>query len=146
MPSSSSVADLGHARLGVAHGGGVIAVDIAEIALPVDQRIAHREILAEADQRVVDRLVAVRVELTHHVTDDAGAFLVGVLRIELEQAHRVQDAAMHRLQAVARIGQRAMHDGRQRIGQIALLERGLQVDRFDILAGAVAGTGRSDLL
>ena len=30
-----------HARFGVAHGGGVIAVDIAEIALPVDQRVAH---------------------------------------------------------------------------------------------------------
>ena len=46
---------LGHARLGVAVGGGVVAVDVAEIALPVDQRVALREILREAHQRVVDR-------------------------------------------------------------------------------------------
>ena len=31
----------GQPRLGVALGGGVIAVDVAEIALAVDQRIAH---------------------------------------------------------------------------------------------------------
>ncbi len=67
--------DLGHARFGVAHGGRVIAVDIAEIALPVDQRVAHREILRQAHQRVVDRLVAMRVELADDVADDAGAFL-----------------------------------------------------------------------
>ena len=67
--------DLGEARLGVAHGGGVIAVDIAEIALPVDQRIALREILREPHQRVIDRLVAVRMELADHVADHARAFL-----------------------------------------------------------------------
>ena len=47
--------DFGEARLGVPHGGGVIAVDIAEIALPLDQRIARREILREPDQGLVDR-------------------------------------------------------------------------------------------
>ena len=52
---------------------GVIAVDVAEIALPVDQRIALGEILGEAHQRVVDRLVAVRMELADHVADDLGA-------------------------------------------------------------------------
>ena len=40
--------------LGVAHRRRVIAVDIAEIALAVDQRIALREILREPHQRVVD--------------------------------------------------------------------------------------------
>ena len=40
--------DLGQPRLGVAHGGRVIAVDIAEIALPVDQRIALRRNPARA--------------------------------------------------------------------------------------------------
>ena len=62
--------------LGVAHRRGVIAVDIAEIALPVDQRIALREILREAHQRVIDRDLAMRMELADHVADDAGAFLV----------------------------------------------------------------------
>ena len=49
-------------RFGVAHGGGIIAVDIAEIALPVDQRIALGEILREPHQRVIDRLIAVRMD------------------------------------------------------------------------------------
>ena len=88
MPSSSSRRDLGQARFGVAHGGGVIAVDIAEIALPVDQRIALREILGEAHQRVVDRLIAVRMELADHVADHAGAFLEGRRPGRAAAAHR----------------------------------------------------------
>ena len=67
--------DLGQPRLGVAHRGGVIAVDIAEIALALDQRIARGEILRHAHHGVVDRGVAVRMVFAHHVADDAGAFL-----------------------------------------------------------------------
>ena len=71
---------LGQPRLGVAHRRRVIAVDIAEIALPVDQRVADGEILGEADQRVVDRLVAVRMEVAHHVADDLGRLLERLVR------------------------------------------------------------------
>ena len=39
---------------------------------------------------------------------------------------------MHRLQPVARIGQRAVHDGGERIGEIALLQRLAQRDLLDI--------------
>ena len=74
MPSSSCGGDLGQPRLGVALGGGVIAVDIAEIALAVDERIADGEVLGEARERVVDRLVAVGMEIAHRVADDLGAF------------------------------------------------------------------------
>ena len=66
--------------LGVAHRRGVIAVDIAEIALAVDQRVALGEILRQPDQRLVDRRFAMRVELADHVADDAGAFLVAASR------------------------------------------------------------------
>ena len=69
--------DVGHPRLGVAVGGGVVAVDVAEIALPLDQRVARGEILREAHQGLVDRLIAVRMERPHHVADDLGAFLEG---------------------------------------------------------------------
>ena len=103
--------DLGHARLGVAVGGGVVAVDIAEIALPVDQRIALGEVLGEAHQRVIDRLVAVRVELADDVADDAGAFLEGGARIELQEPHGMEDAAVDGLEAVAGVGQCPAHDG-----------------------------------
>ena len=71
MSSSSCSADLGQARFGVAHRRRRIAVDRAEIALAVDQRQAHREILRHPHHRVVDRLVAMRMVFTHHVADDA---------------------------------------------------------------------------
>jgi len=67
-----------HAALGVTAGGGGVAVDVAEVALPLDQGGAHREILGEADQCVVDRRVAVRMVFTHDFADDARAFDGGV--------------------------------------------------------------------
>ncbi len=124
--------DLGQPRFGVAHGRGVIAVDVAEIALAVDQRIALREILRQAHHRVVDRLVAVRMEIAHHVADHLGRLLEGGAGIEPQTAHHMQDAAVHRLQAVARVGQRPVHDGRQRVGEVALLERLAQRHVFDL--------------
>ena len=47
-------------RFGVAIGGRRIGIDRAEVAVPVDQRIAQREVLRHAHERVVDRAVAVR--------------------------------------------------------------------------------------
>ena len=120
--------DFGHACFGVAVGGGVIAVDIAEIALAVDQRIARGEILRQPHHGVVDRLVAMRMERAHHVADDLGRFLERCAGLEPQQPHAVQDAAMHRLQPVAGVRQRAVHDGREGIGEIALLERIAQHD------------------
>jgi hypothetical protein len=98
--------------LSVAHGRGVVAVEIAEIPLPIDQRVALRKILSEADERVVDRQLAVRVELADHITDHPGAFLVPGCWIQPKLLHRVQDPAMHRLQPVAHIRQRTGHDRR----------------------------------
>ena len=69
---------LGQPALGVAHGGGVIAVDVAEVALAVDQRVALGEVLGQAHQGVVDRHVAVRVVLADHVADHPGDFLAEV--------------------------------------------------------------------
>ena len=120
--------DIGHARFGVAVGGGVIAVDVAEIALPLDERIARDEVLRETHQRLVDRLVAVRMERAHHVADDLRAFLEGRAGVEPEDVHAVEDAAVHGLQPVARVGKRPPHDGGKGVGEIALLERVAQVD------------------
>ena len=112
--------------LGVAIGRGVIAVDIAEIPLPVDERVAEREILREADHRVIDALVAVRVIFADHVADDARRLLVGAGRIEPEQAHRPQQPPVDGLQPVADVGQRPRGDGRQRIDEIAFGKRGIE--------------------
>ena len=50
-------------RLGIPVGGRRIAIDRAEVALAVDQRVAKGEFLDHPDQRVVDRRVAVRMVL-----------------------------------------------------------------------------------
>jgi hypothetical protein len=124
----------GHARLGVAHGRGGIVVDRAEVALPVDERGAHREVLREADQRVVDRRVAVRVVLAHHVADDAGALRVGPVRLQPRLVHRVQDAAVDRLQSIADVGQRAPDDDRHRVVQIGGAHLLLEPAGLDVAA------------
>ncbi len=116
----------GHPRFGVAIGGGVIAVDIAEIALPLDQRVAQREILRETDHGIVNAGIAVRMILADDVADHAGALLEGVGGVELQLAHRPQQPAVDRLQPVAQIRQRTRGDGRQRIDQIALGQRGIE--------------------
>ena len=45
---------LREARFGVPHGRGRIAVDGAEISLAVDERVAHVEILRQANEGGVD--------------------------------------------------------------------------------------------
>ncbi len=118
-------------RLGVSHGGCVIAVDIAEIALPIDQRIALRKALREPHQRVINGLIAMRVIFTDHVADDARAFLKPACGVELELAHGVKQPPVHRLEPVAHIGQRAVHDGGESVSEVALFKRVLQLDRLD---------------
>ena len=63
----------GEPRLRVAHGGRRVVVHRAEVPLPVDERVAHGEVLRHAHERVVDGGVAVRVILAHHLADDLGA-------------------------------------------------------------------------
>ena len=123
--------DLGEPRLGVAVGGGVIAVDIAEIALAVDQRIADGEVLREAGKRVVDRLIAVGMEVAHGVADDLRAFAKLALRLEPELAHGVEHAPVHGLQPVAHVGQRPVHDGGERVSEVALLQSIAQIHGLD---------------
>ena len=89
--------------LGVAHRGRRIVVDRAEVALPVDQRIPERERLREANERVVDRLVAVRMMVAHHIADDVGALHVRPARAVAVRPHRVEDPPVHRLQPVAHV-------------------------------------------
>ena len=120
--------DVGHPRFGVAIGGRVIAVDVAEIALAFDERIARDEILRETHQRLVDRLVAMRMERAHHVADDLRAFLEGRAGVKAENVHAVENAAVHGFQSVAGVGKRPPHDGGKGISEIALLERIAQVD------------------
>ena len=132
----------GQARFGISIGRRRIAVDRTEIALAVDQRHAHGEILRHPDHRVVNRLVAVRMIFTDHVTDDARGLDVLLVRRMSLLIHRIQDAAMHGLQPVARVRQRARHDHAHRVievGALHLVEdgNGTNIGRLRRLAGLV---------
>ena len=109
---------LGETGFRVALRGRRIAIDRAEIALAIDERDAHRKILREAHQRIVDRQVAVRVILAHHLADDACRLDVLLVPVEPHLVHREQDAAMHGLQSVAHVGQSARDDDAHRVVEI----------------------------
>jgi hypothetical protein len=129
--------DRRQARLGVAHRRGTVAVAAAEVALPVDQRVALAEVLRHAHQRVVGGLVAMRVEAAEHVADHARALhrLRAGRRGEgqAHALHGVEDAALHRLLAIAHIGQRAALDHAERVFQVGLL--GVQRQRDGVAFG-----------
>jgi hypothetical protein len=122
------VRDARHAHLGVAHRRRRVAVHRAEVALPVHQHVAHRERLRHAHDGVVDRGVAVRVVLTDDVADDAGRLLVGLVPVVAQLVHREQHAAVHRLQTVAHVGQRAADDDAHGVVEIRLFQLILDVD------------------
>ena len=67
-------AEVRQPRLGVSHGRGRIVLDRAEVALAVDQPLAHRPRLRHvAEGRVNDRF-AVRMEIARGVAANFGAF------------------------------------------------------------------------
>ncbi len=109
-------------RLGVAHRRERLGVvGRTEVALPVDDRIAVREGLGHQHHRLVAGRVAVRMELADHVADGARRLLVLGGRGEAELAHRVDDAALHGLQPVADVRQRAVEDHVHRVLEVRAL-------------------------
>ena len=77
------------------------------------------------------------MEASHHVADDLRAFAVLGVGGQTLLPHRVQDAALHRLESVAHVRQRAGGDDRQRVVEVPRLRRLVQGDRLG-RAGAVA--------
>jgi hypothetical protein len=122
-------------RLGIPHGRGRIAIHGAEVSLAVDQGVAHVEFLREAYQRVVDRRVAVRVVVAHHLADDLGALAIRAIRREPHRAHAVQHAAMRRFQPVAHVRQRPPDDYAHGVIHVRALHLVFDVDRDSVLRG-----------
>ncbi len=137
------VADAREPAFRVAHRRGVVAVERPEVARAVDQRIAQRERLRHAHERFVERRVAVRVVVAHHVADDLGALAVLGVGGQVLLPHRVEDAALHGLEAVAHVRQRPRRDDRQRVVQVPDLRRLVQRDRFRAARRRDAGFGLS---
>ena len=123
--------DARHAHLGIAHGGRRVAVDRAEVALAVDEQVAHRERLRHAHDRVVHGRVAVRMILADDVADDTGRLLVGLVPVVGQLVHGVQHAPVHRLKAVANVGQSAADDDAHGVVEIRLAHLVFEVDVED---------------
>ena len=122
--------DLAQPDLGVTHRRRRVAVHRAEVALAVHQRVAQREVLRHPHDRVVDGRVAVRVILTHHVAHHAGRLEVGSVPDVVQLVHGVEHPAVHRLEAVAHIGQRAPHDHAHGVIEEGTLHFLLETDRY----------------
>ena len=80
-----------------------------------------------------------RVVLTEHLTHHTGAFAVRPIACQPQLIHRVEDAAMHRLQAIAGIRQRPTHDHAHRVFQIGTRHLVAQIRLDDSIVG-FAGT------
>ena len=115
---------------------GLSPSTLPKLPCPSTKRIALGEILRETHERVIHRLIAMRMELADDVADDARAFLECRAGVEAQQLHRVQEPPVNRLEAVARIRQRPAGNGGERVLQIALFQRVAQRNLFHF---AVAG-------
>ena len=122
--------DGGESCLGVAHGSGGVAVDGTEVSLAVNERVAHGEVLRQADQCVIQCAVAVRVVLTHDFTDDRGALAIRGASGEAHLAHGVEDAAVDRLEAVTHVWKGAGHDHAHGVIEVAGAHLVFNADRL----------------
>ena len=100
-------AEMGHARLGITHGGGRIAFDGTEIALSIHEPFAHRPRLRHVHERRINHRFAVRMVIAAGVAADLGALAVLAVGKQRKIMHGQQNAALRRLEAVARIRQGA---------------------------------------
>ena len=82
-------------RFGVAHGGGRVVIHASEVALTVNQRQTHREVLREPHHRLIHGVVVMRVILAEHLTHKARALLVSLCGAHAQLIHCVQDAALY---------------------------------------------------
>ena len=114
---------IGQAALRVAHGCRGVTVDGAKVAVAVNERQAHGEVLRHTHHRVIDGRVTMRVILTHDFADRPRRLLVRAARNDVCLVHGVEDAAVHRLEAVAHVRKRAGHDD----GHGVLQEGGLHL-------------------
>ena len=86
--------DTRQARFGVPHGRRRQASDRTKVALLVHQQVPHIPLLRHADERVVNRLVTVRVIITHALAGDFRAFGATGTGPQVEIVHGHQNAPL----------------------------------------------------
>ncbi len=110
------------AGLGIPHGRRRQARDRAEVALLIDQHVAHVPFLGHAHQGGIDDAFAVGMVVAAGVAGDFGALHPAGPRREVQVVHGDQDAPLRGLQAVAHVGQRPADDHAHGVRQVALLQ------------------------
>ena len=136
--------ELRQAHFRVPHGRRVVPVDRAEVALAVDERVAHREFLRHPDHRVVYRALAVRVVFAEHVSDDAGGLLVRAIVEVALLPHPEEGPPVDRLQPVADVGQGASDDDGHRVVEVRAPDLVLDRDGKFFFAAEKVGHALAD--
>ena len=112
----------GQLGLGIAHCRERLGVvGGTPVALPVHQRVAVGEGLRHRHHGLVAGRIAVRMELADHVADGPRGFLRLGAGGQAQLAHCVDDATLHRLEAVGDVRQCAIEHDVHRVVQIRLL-------------------------
>ena len=119
---------------GVPHRRGGIAVEGTEVARALDQRQPGGKRLRHPDESFVDGRVAVGVVATHHISHHLRALAEATLGAEPGTPHGGEDPALHRLEAVAHIGQRPAADDRKRVRPVTVLNHLPQGSRNPVRA------------
>ena len=89
--------------------------------MAIDDGVAIREVLGHQDHRFVAGRVAVRMILADDIANCPSRLLGFLSCRQSEFAHRINDAALHRLQTVADLRQRAVEDDVHGVVEIRFL-------------------------
>ena len=80
-----------------------------------------------------------RMEFTKHIAHQTRALTEGLVRRHAQLIHIIEDTAVHRLQAIAHIGQGTVDDHRHRVGDEALLHLLFKFDRDQTILNITHG-------
>ena len=127
------------AGLGVTHGRWRIAFHRAEVTLAVHEHVAHRPWLSHVNEGRVNRLVAVRVVVTHRFTDDLRALEVLAVWLDAKFVHRKKNAALRGLETIACIRQGARDDDGHRVVEERLRHLLGHIYEFDFFVLGIHG-------
>ena len=127
--------------LSVSHGSRRITFNGTEISLTLDQGFTHRPSLGHVHERRIDRLVTMRMVVTHRLADDLGALEMLTCRHDTEFAHCKKDAALGGLQAIAGIGKRAGNNDRHRVVEKGSRNLHGHINRFYFFVLIIQGIG-----
>ena len=103
-----------HTSLGITRSSRTV-IERTEIAVTVHQWQPHRERLRQTYHRLVNRGIAMRMELAHHFANHTRRLHIRPVRIEVHLTHLIDDASLHRLETVPGIRQRSGVNHRIRV-------------------------------